>query len=202
MIKTVMLGILGLMVGMGATARAQETEVGKPAPDFTLTDTAGKTHALSSFKGKFVVLEWTNHDCPFVKKHYDGGNMQGLQKTYTGKDAVWLTIGSSAAGKQGNFTPEKWDALTKEKNAAPTAVLLDADGKVGRLYGAKTTPHMVVIGKDGTLVYMGGIDDKPAFDPATLKDAKNFVSLALDAAMAGKPVETPTAPAYGCSVKY
>jgi peroxiredoxin len=189
----------GMIAGF---ALAQEAQVGKAAPDFTLTDTAGKTHSLSAFKGKVVVLEWTNPDCPFVKKHYDAGNMQNLQKTWTGKDVVWLAVNSSAPGKQGNFPAEKWTSLMKEKNAAPTAVLLDADGKAGKLYGAKTTPHMFVIDQAGLLVYDGAIDDKPSPDPASLKDAKNYVSAALESTLAGKPVETPSTKPYGCSVKY
>jgi peroxiredoxin len=189
----------GMIAGF---ALAQEAQVGKAAPDFTLTDTAGKTHSLSAFKGKVVVLEWTNPDCPFVKKHYDAGNMQNLQKTWTGKDVVWLAVNSSAPGKQGNYPAEKWTSLMKEKNAAPTAVLLDADGKAGKLYGAKTTPHMFVIDQAGLLVYDGAIDDKPSPDPASLKDAKNYVSAALESTLAGKPVETPSTKPYGCSVKY
>jgi peroxiredoxin len=198
--KTMLMTVAaGMIAGF---ALAQEAQVGKAAPDFTLTDTAGKTHSLSAFKGKVVVLEWTNPDCPFVKKHYDAGNMQNLQKTWTGKDVVWLAVNSSAPGKQGNFPAEKWTSLMKEKNAAPTAVLLDADGKAGKLYGAKTTPHMFVIDQAGLLVYDGAIDDKPSPDPASLKDAKNYVSAALESTLAGKPVETPSTKPYGCSVKY
>jgi peroxiredoxin len=198
--KTMLMTVAaGMIAGF---ALAQEAQVGKAAPDFTLTDTAGKTHSLSAFKGKVVVLEWTNPDCPFVKKHYDAGNMQNLQKTWTGKDVVWLAVNSSAPGKQGNFPAEKWTSLMKEKNAAPTAVLLDADGKAGKLYGAKTTPHMFVIDQAGLLVYDGAIDDKPSPDPASLKDAKNYISAALESTLAGKPVETPSTKPYGCSVKY
>jgi peroxiredoxin len=198
--KTMLMTVAaGMIAGF---ALAQEAQVGKAAPDFTLTDTAGKTHSLSAFKGKVVVLEWTNPDCPFVKKHYDAGNMQNLQKTWTGKDVVWLAVNSSAPGKQGNYPAEKWTSLMKEKNAAPTAVLLDADGKAGKLYGAKTTPHMFVIDQAGLLVYDGAIDDKPSPDPASLKDAKNYISAALESTLAGKPVETPSTKPYGCSVKY
>jgi hypothetical protein len=162
----------------------------------------GQAHILSALKGKFVALEWSNYDCPFVKKHYGSGNMQRLQKKYTEKGVIWLTINSSAPGKQGNYPPEKWNEMSKEKGSAATAVLLDPDGKVGKLFGAKTTPHMFVINPEGVLIYKGAIDDQPSFNPKTVKDAKNYVEAALDAAMAGKAVETPSTQSYGCSVKY
>ncbi len=187
-----------------AQAQAQETTavVGKPAPEFTATDSAGKTRTLAEFKGKLVVLEWVNYDCPFVKKHYGADAMQALQRKYTEQGVVWLSINSSASGKQGNYPAEKWAELVAERKAAPTAVLLDTDGKVGRLYGAKTTPHMFIVNAEGTLIYAGAIDNNPSPDPATLKDAVNYVAKALDAALAGKPVETATSASYGCSVKY
>lgn len=194
--------VVCLAAGLGFTGCAGGIEVNQAAPGFTLKDTLGIDHALSALKGKFVVLEWTNHDCPFVKKHYDSGNMQKLQKAYIEKGVVWLSVNSSAEGKQGNYTPEKWNELNKEKGVAATAVLLDPDGTVGKMYGAKTTPHMFVISPEGVLIYKGAIDDKPSVDPESLKDAKNYVAAALDAAMAGKPVETPATQAYGCSVKY
>lgn len=175
---------------------------GSEAPDFTLQDTTGKSHSLKDFKGKFVVLEWTNYECPFVKKHYGSGNMQKLQKEYTQKDVVWLSICSSAEGKQGNFMPDKWNEMIREKGAAPTAVLLDPDGKVGRLYDAKTTPHMFVINPEGKIIYAGAIDSIRSPNPADIEKATNYVSAALDSAMAGKPVETATSTPYGCSVKY
>lgn len=177
-------------------------QIGKAAPNFTLTDTNGKTHSLSEFKGKTVVLEWLNHDCPYVVKHYDGKNMQSLQKTYTDKGVVWLSINSSADGKQGNFPPEKANALTKEKGAHPTAVLLDAKGDVGKLYGAKTTPQMFVINPEGILAYNGAIDDKPTTDQDDLKGAKNYVASALDEITAGKAVSVASSKPYGCGVKY
>ena len=177
-------------------------QVGQPAPEFTLTDSNGKSHNLSDFKGKFVVLEWLNHGCPFVQKHYDGGNMQGLQKEYTGKDVVWLSIVSSAPGKQGNMSPEETNKTKEEKGSAATAILIDADGTVGKLYDAKVTPELYVINPEGVLIYMGAIDDKKSVDAADIAGAKNYVKQALDEAMAGKPVSEPSTTAYGCSVKY
>ena len=157
---------------------------------------------LASFAGKFVVLEWLNHGCPFVKKHYGGGNMQALQKEYTAKGVVWLSIISSAPGKQGHSTAEQANAATKEQGAQPTVVLLDESGAVGHLYDATTTPDMFVIDPSGTLIYAGAIDDQPSFDPETRRNAKNYVRAALDEAMAGKPVTTPATKSYGCGVKY
>ena len=183
------------------TARAAAM-VGQPAPDFTLMDSNGAKRSLSDLKGKVVVLEWVNFECPFVGKHYGSGNMQKLQKAYTGKGVVWLSINSSAEGKQGYFAPDKINALMKEKGAAPTAYLIDSDGAVGRAYGAKTTPHMYVIDAKGSLIYAGGIDDTPSTDQADVPKARNFVSAALDEALAGKPVTTASSTPYGCSVKY
>ena len=189
-------------LALGAFSAQAAPETGKEAPAFTLTDSNGKTHSLADFKGKFVVLEWLNHQCPFVVKHYGSGNMQALQTKYTGQDVVWLSIVSSAEGKQGHLTPEQANAITTEKKAAPTAVLLDTDGKVGRAYDAKTTPHMFVINPEGVLVYQGAIDSNSSPNPETIKEATNYVTAALDAAKAGKPIEQATTKAYGCSVKY
>jgi peroxiredoxin len=150
-------------------------EVGKPAPAFTAIDSNGKTHNLSDFRGKTVVLEWTNHDCPYVVKHYATNNMQQLQKDATGNGAVWLTVISSAEGQQGYVKPEKANKLTEDRNAAPTAVLLDPKGTVGRAYDARTTPHMYIIDGEGTLVFMGGIDDRPTTNHADVKGATNYV---------------------------
>jgi peroxiredoxin len=196
-----MLGIFLIAVSCIGVDAGSNT-VGKPAPAFKLTDTNGKTFSLSDFKGKFVVLEWVNYDCPFVRKHYGSGNMQELQKTYTAKGVIWLSINSSAPGKQGNFPADKVNALLKEKSASPTAYLLDPDGQVGKLYGAKTTPHMFIINPEGTLIYNGGIDDTPSADPSDIKTAKNYVRTVLDEAMAGKPVSVSASQPYGCSVKY
>ena len=191
---------LALLVAAGTAVAAPQ--VGQPAPEFTLTDSNGQSHNLSDFKGKFVVLEWLNHGCPFVKKHYDGGNMQGLQKEYTGKDVVWLSIVSSAPGKQGHMSPAETNKTKEEKGSAATAILIDEDGTVGKLYDAKVTPELYVINPEGTLVYMGAIDDKKSVDAADVAGAKNFVKQALDEAMSGQPVSEATTTAYGCSVKY
>ena len=191
---------LALLVAVGTAVAAPQ--VGQPAPEFTLTDSNGQSHNLSDFKGKFVVLEWLNHGCPFVKKHYDGGNMQGLQKEYTGKDVVWLSIVSSAPGKQGHMSPEETNKTKEEKGSAATAILIDEDGTVGKLYDAKVTPELYIINPEGTLVYMGAIDDKKSVDAADVAGAKNYVKQALDEAMAGQPVSEATTTAYGCSVKY
>lgn len=175
---------------------------GAPAPGFTLPGSDGKSYALSSFKGRYVVLEWTNHQCPFVRKHYDSGNMQALQKELTAKGVVWLSVISSAPGKQGHVDAAKAAELTRSRGAAPTAVLFDPGGGVGRAYDAKTTPHMFVIAPDGTLVYMGGIDSIPSADPADIARATPYVEVALAEAMAGKPVSNASTRPYGCSVKY
>jgi hypothetical protein len=181
---------------------ASSAVVDKPAPDFSLPGVDGKPWKLSDFKGRYVVLEWNNFDCPFVKKHYGSGNMQALQKQYMEKGVVWLTICSSAEGKQGYFEPDAITGRMKDLRMSPTAYLRDVDGKVGRLYGAKTTPHMFVIDARGTLAYAGAIDDTPSTDPADVAKAKNYLSAALDAVLAGKPVATASSQPYGCSVKY
>lgn len=175
--------------------------VGTPAPPFTAVDSNGKKHSLSDFKGKFVVLEWVNFDCPFVVRHYKSGNMQALQRKYTAKGVVWLSINSSAPGKQGHFSPAEINAKIKERNAAPTAYLIDADGAIGKAYGAKTTPHMYVIDPQGNLIYQGAIDDSASTD-VNEKAKVNYVEAALEAAMAGKPVAIAMTKPYGCSVKY
>jgi peroxiredoxin len=180
----------------------QAVRVGAPAPAFTAVDSNGKSHNLSDFKGKTVVLEWTNHECPFVRKHYDSNNMQALQKEKTGKGVVWLSVISSAPGQQGNVTPQKANELTKSRNASPTAVLIDADGKVGKLYQARTTPHMYVIDKNGALQYTGAIDDNSSKNPQDAKTANNYVRAAVDSVLKGEAVKTSTTQPYGCSVKY
>jgi peroxiredoxin len=183
-------------------AAVNQLEPGSKAPPLKLKDSNGNELSLADMKGKLVVLEWINFGCPFVKKHYDSGNMQKLQKTYTGKGVVWLCISSSGPGKQGAMDAAHVNSTLKEKNCAPTAYLFDQTGEVGRAYGAKTTPQMFVVGKQGTIVYAGAIDDHPGVDPAEIPQSKNYVKEALDAALAGKPVATSSTKSYGCSVKY
>ncbi len=177
-------------------------EVGKPAPNFSLPGGDGKTHDLASAKGKTVVLEWTNPECPFVKKYYEKGDMQKLQKDALAKGVVWYRINSGAPGKQGALTAEQVAAYDKGHEVAATASLIDSDGKVGRAYGAKTTPQMFVINPEGMLVYAGAIDDKPTPKQADIAASKNYVTQALDELAAGKPVSHPTSKSYGCGVKY
>ena len=176
--------------------------IGQPAPGFTAKDGDGKTRSLSEFKGKIVVLEWTNGGCPYVQKHYKSGNMQGLQKDAAKDGVVWLTLVSSAPGKQGYVAPSEAKGWKASTGAGSTALLLDPGGQVGHAYEAKTTPHMYIVDKSGKLVYMGGIDDKPSADPSTLKGAKNYVSAALSDLEAGRPVATAVSKPYGCSIKY
>ena len=180
-----------------------EVTVGEAAPAFTVTDSNGVTHNLSDFAGKNVVLEWHNPECPYVVKHYDdSNNMQSLQEKYTGQDVVWLTINSGAQGKQGHLTPEAANALIEEKGLKSTAYIIDADGALGQMYGAKTTPHMFVINAEGTLVYAGAIDSNSSFKAEDIEGATNYVAAALDSLMAGTPIETASTQPYGCSVKY
>jgi peroxiredoxin len=176
--------------------------LGQKVPDFTLQGADGKSHSLAEYKGKFVVLEWTNPDCPFVHKFYDSGTMQKLQKQYTAKGVVWLRINSGAPGHEGNWTPAEATAYDKSHHVHATATLLDPTGQVGHEFGATNTPQMFVINKDDVLIYAGGIDNKPSADPADIKTADNYVQDALKEAMAGQPVKTDSAPPYGCSVKY
>jgi len=183
-------------------AWAQSAGVGHSAPDFELLDTQGKRVKLSDFKGRHVVLEWTNPGCPFVVKHYGSNNMQGLQKDAAAKNVVWLSISSTAPGHSDHLAPSALAAQYKQWGAAPSAMLMDDSGQVGRAYGARTTPHMYLIDPKGVLVYAGGIDDKRSANPEDIKTAKNFVRAALGESLAGKAVSTPAAPPYGCSVKY
>lgn len=191
---------LALVLVMGVAQAAPK--VGESAPAFSLTGADGKTHTLADHKGKLVVLEWTNHECPFVKKHYSSGNMQSLQKEFTAKDVVWLSVITGAKGKQGVVTGEKAQELTKSRGATPTAVLFDPTGDTGRAYGAKTTPHMYIVSAEGKLLYAGGIDSISSNDADDIPKATPYVKLALNEALAGKPVTTATTKPYGCSVKY
>lgn len=176
--------------------------IDEKAPDFSLAGIDGKTYSLADYKGKYVVLEWNNFDCPFVKKFYGSGKMQSLQKEYTEKGVAWLTICSSAEGKQGYYDVETLTTMNADRKTSPTAYLRDADGTVGKMYGAKTTPHIFIINPDGVLIYAGAIDDKPGPDPATIESANNYVVTTLGNAMAGKPIAVKSTESYGCSVKY
>jgi hypothetical protein len=196
--KKIIVASLVLLLSLSALA----ARVGQPAPLFTATDSYGHQQSLSQYKGKFVVLEWHNQGCPFTKKHYDSGNMEKLQRFWTSKGVIWFTVISSAPGEQGYVTAEQENDYVKKMNAAPTAVLLDPKGDLGHLYGAKTTPHMYVINPQGQLIYEGAIDDKPTTDQSDIAEATNYVTAALEQAMAGRPVTIATTRPYGCSVKY
>jgi peroxiredoxin len=191
-----------VLLARPAASWAAAARVGEPAPPFTATSTSGSAVSLADQRGKLVVLEWTNHDCPYVRKHYETGNMQGLQREATGQGVVWLTIISSAPGTQGHVEPAEADQLTTSRKAAPTAVLLDPSGTVGKLYGATNTPHMYVVDKAGVLVYAGAIDDRPTSRKSDVQGANNYVRSALQAVTSGQPVKTPVTRAYGCTVKY
>mgnify|MGYP001439559657 CR=1 FL=1 len=196
------LSIAAVSAVLFAVAQAAPT-VGQPAPDFTLTDINGQTHSLSSYRGKTVVLEWVNQECPFVVKHYDkSGNMPATQKAAKEQGVVWLTINSGHPGAQGDYDKDKVEAWMKKTGASPTAYFRDQDGKVGKLYDARTTPHMFVINPEGVLVYAGGIDDIPSAKVDDIKKATNLVTAALTDLKEGRPVRTPTSRPYGCSVKY
>jgi peroxiredoxin len=195
------LGSVAAAALLSSAAVAAPT-VGQPAPAFSAVDSNGVSHSLASLKGKIVVLEWTNAECPYTRKHYESGNMQKLQQEATGAGVVWLSVISSAPGKQGYVTGAEANQLTTSRNAHPSAVLLDATGSVGREYEAQTTPHMFVFDKMGVLRYMGAIDDKPVASPATIAGARNYVREALAAVEGGKPVAVASTEPYGCSVKY
>jgi len=185
-----------------AAFAADSPPVGAAAPDFSASDSKGKSHSLSQYKGKYVVLEWFNPECPFVKKHYGPGNMQKLQEEFTGKGVVWLSIDSSAPGKEGSLTAEQGEKKMTEWKAKSTALLLDPDGKIGQAYGAKNTPHMFVINPEGKIVYEGAIDSKASPNPSDIPTSTNYVKIALDESMGGKPVSNPNTKPYGCSIKY
>lgn len=196
---------LAVAAVLATGAAAAAPTVGRPAPTFSVIDSTGATVSLADFKGKFVVLEWTNDGCPFVQKHYhgnSGGNMQALQQQVRDQGAVWLSVISSAPGKQGHVSGAQADQLSERRGATPTHVLLDASGDVGRLYAAKTTPHMFIVDPEGILIYAGGIDSIPSADVEDISKATPYVELALAQAMAGEPVGHPLTKPYGCSVKY
>ena len=192
---------LGATLLIGAPAHAAPT-VGQPAPDFVATDTRGVQHKLSDFAGKFVVLEWTNPGCPFVRKHYGGGNMPATQKAATAKGVVWLSINSTERAASDYLAPAALNDWMKAQAAAPTAMLMDEDGVIGQAYGARTTPHLFIVDPKGMLVYAGGIDSIPSARPDDIGKATNYVNQALGEALGGRPISMATTRAYGCSVKY
>src|SRR6476620_5074409 len=198
--KTKLLTALLTIAASTALLAADSPAVGTNAPDFSLTDSKGKTQSVSQYKGKYVVLEWFNPECPFVKKHYGSGNMQKLQQEYTGKGVVWLSIDSSAPGAEGNVTGEQAEKITTAWKTHQTAFLLDPDGKAGRAYGAKNTPHMFVINPEGKIVYEGAIDSKATPNPGDITSATNYVKVALEESLAGKTVTNANTKPYGCSV--
>ncbi|MGN7437126.1 MAG: thioredoxin family protein [Alcanivorax sp.] len=207
MVKKLTYGLLALAfvplaLGWASVPVKAAVEIGKPAPNFTATDIDGNEFSLEDQKGKIVVLEWTNNGCPFVRKHYDTKNMQNTQKTATDNGVVWVSIVSSAPGKQGYMTPEEAQKLVKDEGAHATTRILDTTGEIGKMYAAKTTPHMFVISAQGNVEYAGAIDDNPSPNPKAVEGAENLVLAALDALSTGKSVEVPLTQPYGCSVKY
>ena len=201
--QTLLASLIAAALSFIAVTEATATAaVGQPAPAFALNDTNGKAVSLADYKGKTVVLEWHNPECPFVKKHYDSANMQNLQSKYTKDGIVWLAVSSTERSHQDYRNPTTLNAILKSSNASPTAYLMDESGSTGKAYGAKTTPHMYIINPQGTLVYAGGIDDKRSANIADIKTAKNYVVAALDELKAGKSVSVATSSPYGCSVKY
>jgi peroxiredoxin len=200
--KTKLLTALLTIAASTALIAADSPAVGTTAPDFSLTDSKGKTQSVSQYKGKYVVLEWFNPECPFVKKHYGSGNMQKLQEEFTAKGVAWLSIDSSAPGLEGNLTAEQANAKMTEWKTKQTAFVLDPDGKAGRTYGAKNTPHMFVINPEGKIIYEGAIDSKATPNPSDIASSTNYVKVALDESLAGKTVSNANTKPYGCSVKY
>jgi len=201
--RRAMLGVLTCaLVLLTPAAAPAAVAPGQPAIEFTLVDIGGTSHRLSDLRGRYVVLEWFNSECPFVQAHYESGAMQALQRQYTSKGVVWLAINSTNP-THSNFRDESQSAhILRDWKMSPTAFMLDKDGKVGQAYGARTTPHMFVIDPQGKVIYAGGIDDRATYHPGDVKGAKNFVAAALDESMAGRSVSVPTARPYGCSVKY
>ncbi len=197
-----MVAVLALGLVTVAAGVRPAPEIGKPAPAFTLPDTRGAQHSLAQYRGQWVVLEWLNYGCPYVKKHYNSGNIPGQQQKWRDRGVVWLAVVSSAPGEQGHYEPAAMNAESKKMGSNASAVLLDPAGTVGRMYDARTTPHMFVIDPKGTLVYMGGIDNVPTPREGDLARAKQLVDAALQEATAGRPVSTPTSRPYGCNVKY
>lgn len=196
--------ILTLLTTVAATSlfAAESPKVGAAAPAFSLPDAKGKTHSLADYKGKYVVLEWFNPECPFVKKHYDSGNMQKLQEEFSRKGVVWMSIDSSAAGKEGNLSPEQATKQIADWKMNHTTLLLDPAGKAGQAYGAKNTPHMFIVNPDGNVIYQGAIDSKATPNASDIPNSTNYVKTALEESLDGKPVSNASTKPYGCSVKY
>lgn len=199
--RRTMIALAAVLVA-GSAASAREPDLGKTAPDFSATSTKGASVKLSDFKGKLVVLEWSNHQCPYVRKHYGSGNMQKTQAAAKALGVVWVTIISSAPGEQGHVDAAEADKLTVERKASPAHVVLDPRGQIGRLYAAKVTPHMFIIGTDGALLYKGAIDSIRSSRQADIEKAKNYVTAALGEIKAGKPVTDTDTAAYGCTIHY
>jgi peroxiredoxin len=198
--KLSLIAVLSLLTSPLLTAEVPP--VGSAAPDFSAPDANGKTQSLAEYKGKYVVLEWFNPECPFVKKHYGGGNMQKLQDEFTGKGVVWLTIDSNAPGTEGSISAEQAKKIMDSWKTKQTALVLDPESKIAKLYGAKNTPNMVIINPDGKIVYEGAIDSKATPNPADIPSSTNYVKAALDESLAGKPISNAQTKPYGCSVKY
>lgn len=194
--------VLAALIASAPFISFAQPKIDQAAPSFNEKDSTGKSHQLSDFKGKWVVLEWYNKDCPYVKKHYDSQNMQKLQAEYTGKGVVWVSVISSAPGKQGYLTAAQAEEVRAKAGSKASAIIIDEDGNMGKAYDAKTTPHMYVINPEGQLVYMGAIDSNDSSNPKVIPESENYVKAALDAGMNKQPIKTKVTKAYGCSVKY
>lgn len=201
MLRRTLIATAAALLAASGAAQAAAT-VGQPAPDFTLKDTSGKTVRLSDFKGQHVVLEWTNPGCPFVRKHYDSGNLPATQRDAAGKGVVWLSVNSTERASSDYLEPARLTAWLAECKGGATAVLMDEEGTVGRSYGARTTPHLYIVNPQGVLIYAGGIDSIPSARPADIEKATNYVTAGLAEALAGMPVSAATTAPYGCSIKY
>jgi hypothetical protein len=199
--RTLIASSLLLAASLATVAHAAPA-VGQAAPDFTLTDTSGKAVKLSDYRGKFVVLEWTNPGCPYVRKHYDSGNMPATQRDATGKGVVWLSINSTEKDAFDYMAPAKLAGWVKDRKATPTAMLMDEEGTAGQAYGARTTPHMYIVNPQGQLVYAGGIDSIPSSSQSDIPKAVNYIRQGLNEALTGKPISVASSRPYGCSIKY
>lgn len=202
LLSIVVIMVMAINLTSETTENKADAVVGEPAPDFEVVDANGDTRSLSEFSGKYVILEWLNHGCPYVRKHYDGNNMQQLQEKYTEEDVVWLSVISSAPGTQGYMEPEEALQSVDEQGGSPTAILLDSDGTMGHAYDARVTPHMFIIDPEGVLRYNGAIDDQPSSRASSLEEAHSYVDAAMTSLRDGEEVEVKTNTPYGCTVKY